>query len=73
MRDRKVAVSVNDLMQTGYVYYLTEPTGKNFHPDFQPQLTPKEMLELGVFGGKYLTDCPERISRVMVSPRKTLS
>ena len=57
MRNRKVAVSVNDLMQTGYAYYLTEPIGKNFHPDFQPQLTPKEMLELGVFGGKYLTDC----------------
>jgi len=57
MRKRKVAVKVNDLMQRGYVYYLTEPTGKNFHPDFKPELTPKEMLELGVFGGKYLTDC----------------
>ena len=57
MRRRKVAVTVNDLMQTGYVYYLTEPAGKNFHADFHPELTPKEMLELGVFGGKYLTDC----------------
>ncbi len=57
MRKRKVAVKVNDVMQQGYVYYLTEPAGKNFHPDFQPELTPKEMLELGVFGGKYLTDC----------------
>jgi hypothetical protein len=44
-------------MQRGYVYYLTEPAGKNFHPDFRPQLTPPQMLELGVFGGKYLTDC----------------
>jgi hypothetical protein len=50
-------VVVNDRMQTGYVYYLTEPVGKNFHPDFRPQLTPAEMLRLGVFGGKYLTDC----------------
>jgi len=51
-------------MQQGYVYYLTEATGKNFHPDFKPELTPKEMLELGVFGGKYLTDCREEsISR----------
>lgn len=57
MRKRKVAVKVNDVMQKGYVYYLTEPAGKNFHPDFKPELTPKEMLELGVFGGKYLTDC----------------
>jgi hypothetical protein len=44
-------------MQTGYVYYLTEPVGKNFHSDFRPQLTPHEMLRLGVFGGKYMTDC----------------
>jgi hypothetical protein len=50
-------ILVNDLMQSGYVYRLTEPIGKNFHPDFRPQLTPKEMLQLGVFGGKYLTDC----------------
>jgi len=50
-------VTVNDLMQTGYVYYLTEPAGRNFHPDFSPEITPGEMLELGVFGGKYMTDC----------------
>ncbi|MBN2898465.1 MAG: hypothetical protein JXO44_06805 [Clostridia bacterium] len=43
-------------MQTGH-YFLTEAVGKNFHPDFKPELTPKEMLELGVFGGKYMTDC----------------
>ena len=57
MRTRKVAVKVNDLMQQNYVYYLTEPPGRNFHPDFAPELSPKQMLELGVFGGKYLTDC----------------
>lgn len=44
-------------MQHGYVYWLTEPAGRNFHADFHPQLTPKEMLALGVFGGKYMTDC----------------
>ena len=48
---------VNDLMQQGYVYYLTAPVGRNFHPDFKPQLTPRQMLQLGVFGGKYMTDC----------------
>jgi hypothetical protein len=50
-------IQVNDLMQTGYCYLLTEPVGKNFHPDLRPELTPKQMLELGVFGGKYMTDC----------------
>ncbi len=54
---RRIRVVVNDLMQQGYVYYLTEPMGRNFHPDFRPELTPREMLGLGVFGGKYMTDC----------------
>lgn len=50
-------VLVNDLMQRGYEYTLTAPAGRRFHPDFRPELTPREMLTLGVFGGKYLTDC----------------
>ena len=50
-------VVVNDLMQEGYRYCLTEPMGEHFHPEFKPELTPKEMLLLGVFGGKYMTDC----------------
>ena len=54
---KKRRVVVNDLMQSGYVYFITEPIGENFHPGFCPDLTPKEMLKLGVFGGKYLTDC----------------
>lgn len=48
---------VNDLMQKDYVYLITEPMGENFHLGFTPELTPAEMLELGVFGGKYMTDC----------------
>lgn len=51
------AVIVNDKMQSGYRYLVTEPAGKNFAPDFKPELTPKQMLELGVFGGKYMRDC----------------
>ncbi len=54
---RKRRVEVKDLMQSSYVYFCTEPVGKHFDPDFQPELTPKQMLELGVFGGKYMTDC----------------
>ena len=47
-------VTVNDRMQKRYRYQLTTFTGRNFDPDFKPQLTPKKMLELGVFGGKYM-------------------
>lgn len=43
-------------MQRGYAYFRTQPIGRNFHPEFQPQLTPKQMLALGVFGGKCMTD-----------------
>jgi hypothetical protein len=50
-------ILVNDLMQRGYKYVLTARPGRDFHPDFEPQLTPREMLRIGVFGGKYMTDC----------------
>jgi hypothetical protein len=49
-------VVVNDRMQQDYRYELTEPVGRNFDPEFRPELTPKEMLQLGVFAGKYMTD-----------------
>jgi hypothetical protein len=50
-------VLVNDTMQQGYRYSLAQPEGRNFDAGFQPDLSPKQMLELGVFGGKYMTDC----------------
>ena len=47
-------VRVNDRMQKDYRYELIEAPGRNFDPDFRPELTPKQMLALGVFCGKYL-------------------
>ena len=52
-----ITIKVDDKMQRGYLYRLTEPAGKNFATDFRPQLMPREMLRLGVFGGKYMRDC----------------
>lgn len=59
---RKI-VTVNDKMQKGYRYVLTEPVGKNFDPEFKPDLTPKQMLELGVFGGVYMRDCTKEFPK----------
>src|SRR4249919_2359966 len=56
-------VVVRDKMQNGYTYVRTEPVGRNFDPAFKPQLTPAQMLSLGVFGGKYMTDCRAEFPR----------
>ena len=53
----KKLIRVHDKMQKGYEYELSVPEGKEFDPRFKPELTPKQLLELGVFGGKYMTDC----------------
>jgi len=54
---KPVRVKVNDKMQKNYVYWRTKPMSRAFRPGFKPQLTPKQMLQLGVFGGKYMNDC----------------
>jgi hypothetical protein len=56
---RSEEVVVNDRMQRGYRYTRTAPMGKAFDPSFEPELTPREMLALGVFCGKYMTDCAQ--------------
>lgn len=71
----KKRVVVNDKMQKNYVYYLTDPVGKNFDSEFKPELTPRQMLELGVFGGKYMTDCTREFpkdwfEKAKLSPEK---
>lgn len=50
-------------MQSDFQYELTEPTGKNFDPRFKPDLTPADMLALGVFGGVYMRDCASEFPR----------
>jgi hypothetical protein len=74
-------IDVDDRMQRGYRYELVAGAGEEFDPAFRPELTPAEMLELGVFGGKYLTDCqaefpPEWFEKAQLSPlgpRKSLN
>ncbi len=57
--NRPQIIIVNDKMQKNYTYALTEPEGENFDPAFKPELTPKKMLEMGIFGGIYMRDCRE--------------
>lgn len=66
---------VNDKMQKGYRYECVAPVGKKFDPTFKPDLTPKQMLALGVFGGKYMTDCQKEFpkdwfTKAKLSPEK---
>lgn len=65
-----IEVKVEDRMQSGYTYLRTEPPGKNFHPDFKPELTPAQMLEMGVFGGCYMTDCRAEFPNEWFGPAK---
>ncbi len=67
--DTKI-VTVSDKVQKKYRYTLTEPVGKNFHKDFKPELAPKEMLELGVFGGHYLNDCQDEFPKTWFAKAK---
>jgi len=55
-RTRTRTVVVNDRMQKGYRYVVSAPVGRNYDPEFKPELTPRQMLRLGVFCGKYMTD-----------------
>jgi hypothetical protein len=73
MRKRKTVV-VNDKMQQGYRYELVEPAGRNFDPEFTPDLRPADLLALGVFGGKYMTDTQKEFpkswfARAKLSPQ----
>lgn len=65
-------IIVKDKMQKDYKYNLVAPIGKKFHSDFKPDLTPKEMLELGVFGGRYMRDCRNEFPKNWFTKAKLL-
>lgn len=46
-------IVVTDNLQPGYQYDITSPTGTDYADGFAPELTPQQMLEMGVFGGNY--------------------
>ena len=46
-----------DRMQPNYSYLRSAPTGQEFAINFTPFYSPKTMLEMGVFEGRYLNDC----------------
>ena len=52
-------ITVNDRMQSDYTYKIAAPMGEEFDPAFTPHFSPKEMLALGVFEGKYMNDCTD--------------
>lgn len=66
-----VIIKVNDRMQRGYEYALAAQAGTHFAQGFTPYFTPKEMLELGVFEGKYCNDCREEFPVEWFSKAKT--
>ncbi len=66
-------ISVNDTMQTGYSYKLEAKTGDCLSDEFKPHYSPREMLEMGVFEGKYCNDCKDELPSSWFKNAKTRS
>lgn len=64
-------VHVHDRMQSDYSYRLTARAGQDFDPDFTPHFTPQDMLEMGVFEGKYCNDCTAELPKSWFKNAKT--
>ena len=66
-------VHVSDRMQAEYAYEIEAPYGDVRTEVFQPHFSPKSMLELGVFEGKYINDCMDEFPRDWFTKSKTSS
>jgi hypothetical protein len=64
-------IQVEDPLQPKYAYALVAQTGKQFDLEFKPHLTPREMLELGVFGGMYFEGETDEFPKSWVAHAKT--
>ena len=67
---RRRTITVNDKMRKNYRYALSVGVGRGFDPEFKPELTPAQMLKLGVFAGKYMTDCKREFPKSWFSHAK---
>lgn len=63
MYDIDDIIQVNDRMQQGYSYTLKASMGEDFADEFKPCFSPQEMLEMGVFEGKYCNDCTDEFPK----------
>ena len=52
-----IITAYNKMDRGNYQYVIEAPMGDIEHPDFDPEFSPAEMLEMGIFEGKYLNDC----------------
>lgn len=64
-------IKVNDRMQTDYRYKLVASEGKDFPDVFQPHFSPREMLKMGIFEGKYCNDCTGEFPEIWFRNAKT--
>jgi hypothetical protein len=64
-------IEVSDKMQKDYRYSLSAPAGASFAPNFQPFFSPREMLSMGVFEGKYCNDCTDEFPKQWFENAKT--
>jgi len=52
-----VKITVYNKMEKGYSYTLSENPGENLPDGFEFEITPPEMLAIGIFEGHYMNDC----------------